>query len=367
MQLLDGLNPVATLLVPGEGTWAVQLDGTVTFTPAPGFLTDPAVVRYQVTDTTGDTVAASITVTYLPLAVDDAQGGLVIGSVATVPVLGNDRGDFVIASLRLLTPVTGVPTAGPVTVAGQGVWSISGANVVFTPASGFLVDPDPISYRITDSTGDSTSALVTLDYVPSAADDSDLGNAIDDIVDVSVWANDVGSFDITTLGFGPGNVGVGATLVVGGQGTWSVLGRRRRSASHPHPDSRATRLRCSYIVSDVTGDSVNALITITYVPAAADDSDLGNAYGTNVNVDVLANDNGDFVAGSVRIMNGLLPVSSLVVPGQGTWTVQPDDSITFEPGQRVPDRPDADPLPRAGHHGRLRHGRGHRDLPAASR
>ena len=52
------------------------------------------------------------------------------------------------------------------TVAGQGVWSISGANVVFTPAPGFLVDPDPISYRITDSTGDPTSAQITLDYVP---------------------------------------------------------------------------------------------------------------------------------------------------------------------------------------------------------
>jgi len=327
--LLDGVTPTASLYVTGEGTWTVQLDDTITFDPDAGFLTDPSVVSYQVTDVTGDTVSAAITVTYVPLAVDDAQGGLAIGSVATVSVLSNDQGDFSIPSLRLVDPGTGTPTASTVTVPGQGVWSISGANVVFTPALGFLVDPDPITYRITDSTGDTTSAQVTLDYVPAAADDSDLGNTIGDTVDVSVWANDSGSFDITTLGFG-GATGVGATLTVPGEGSWSVLpGGVVRFT--PEPGFLGDPNPVRYYVDDVTGDAVDALITITYLPAAADDSDLGNAFGTDVNVDVLANDTGAFVAGSVRIMDGLVPVSSLVVPGEGTWTIELDDTITFDP------------------------------------
>jgi CshA-type fibril repeat protein len=327
--LLDGVTPTASLNVLGEGTWTVQLDDTITFVPEPGFLTDPGVVSYQVTDVTGDTVDANITVTYLPLAVDDAQGGLAIGSVATVSVLSNDDGDFDIPSLRLVDPGTGSSTAGPVTVAGQGVWSISGADIVFTPAPGFLADPDPISYRITDTTGDTTSAQITLDYSPAAADDTDLGNTIGDSVDLDVWANDTGSFDITTLGFG-GGTGIGTTLVVAGQGTWSVLaGGMVRFVPEPGFEGDPTPVR--YYVSDVTGDPVDALMTITYVPAADDDSDLGNAFGTDVNVDVLANDTGDFVAGTVMIMDGLLPVTSLVVPGEGTWTVEPDDTITFDP------------------------------------
>ena len=327
--LLDGVTPTASLTVPGEGTWTVQPDGSITFAPAPGFLTDPSVVDYQVTDVTGDTVSASIEVTYLPQAIDDAQSGLVIGSVATVPVLTNDDGDFDVTTLRLVNPVGGASTSSPVTVPGQGVWSISGANVVFTPAPGFLVDPDPISYRITDVTGDQTSAQITLDYGPAAADDSDLGNTIGDTVDVSVWSNDTGSFDITTLGFGAAT-GVGTTLTVPGQGVWSVLGGGIIRFV-PEPGFQGDPTPVTYSVSDVTGDPVSALVTITYVPAAADDSDLGNAVGTDVNVDVLTNDTGDFVAGSVRIMSGLLPVVSLPVPGEGVWTVQPDDTITFEP------------------------------------
>ncbi len=88
--------------------------------------------------------------------------------------------------------------------------------------SGFLVDPDPIDYRITDSTGDHATAQIELDYGPGAADDTDLGNVLGSAVDVSVFDNDSGSFDDATLGFGAGT-GPGTTLVVAGEGTWSVL------------------------------------------------------------------------------------------------------------------------------------------------
>ena len=84
VRILDGGNPVMSLLVPGEGTWIVEADDTITFHPDAGFLTDPSPVPTGCTDTTGDHVTAQVTVTYLPAAVDDAQGGLAIGSVATV-------------------------------------------------------------------------------------------------------------------------------------------------------------------------------------------------------------------------------------------------------------------------------------------
>jgi len=329
VRIMDAGNPVMSVYVAGQGTWIVEADDTITFQPDPGFLTDPSPVTYRVSDTTGDEVTAQLTVAYLPEAVDDAQGGLTIGSVATVAVLGNDNGDWVNSSLRLIVPVTLVVTAGPVVVAGQGTWTISGTNVVFTPLPGFLVDPDPIDYRITDSTGDHATAQVELDYGPGAADDADLGNVLGSAVDVHVFDNDSGTFDNATLGFGAGT-GPGTTLVVASEGTWSVLAGGVIRFT-PLPSFLTDPSPVTYYADDITGDPASASITITYLPEAANDSDLGNAFGTDVNVDVLTNDTGDFPAGGVRLLDGALPVTMLVVPGEGTWTVELDDTVTFSP------------------------------------
>ena len=67
---------VSTLTVPGEGAWTVNpTTGALTFTPQAGFEGDPTPVDYEVTDTTGDTVAATVTVTYVPAAADDTRRG----------------------------------------------------------------------------------------------------------------------------------------------------------------------------------------------------------------------------------------------------------------------------------------------------
>ena len=56
--------------------------------------------------------------------------------------------------------------------------------------------------------------------------------------------------------------------------------------------------------------------------------------GTAVTVDPLANDTGDFDPTTVMIIDPAtgLPVTSLVVPGEGTWDVDPaTGAITFTP------------------------------------
>jgi CshA-type fibril repeat protein len=58
--------PVSTVTVPGEGTWTVE-PGQVRFTPVPGFHGD-AHLGYQVTNTAGQTVRATMTVTYPPMS-----------------------------------------------------------------------------------------------------------------------------------------------------------------------------------------------------------------------------------------------------------------------------------------------------------
>jgi LPXTG-motif cell wall-anchored protein len=54
---------VPSVTVPGFGTWTAGDDGMVTFTPVPGLVGD-ASIEYQVTDTAGQTITGTITVSY---------------------------------------------------------------------------------------------------------------------------------------------------------------------------------------------------------------------------------------------------------------------------------------------------------------
>src|SRR4029434_5868007 len=80
--------------------------------------------------------------------------------------------------------------------------------------------------------------------------------------------------------------------------------------------------------------SNQATITIDYVPVASNDSSSGNATGTAVTVPVLSNDtSGDTpVPSTVQIVGTPAPGVSLVVPDQGTWSVNTTTgAITFTP------------------------------------
>src|SRR5690606_32110833 len=97
-----------------------------------------------------------------------------------------------------------------------------------------------------------------------------------------------------------------------------------------------------YTAEDENGTPATATVTITYVdptpeeptpaPEATDDASYGNVPGTPVTVDVLANDDQGLLPETVRLIDpetGEL-VTELVVPGEGTWTVE-DGKVTFTP------------------------------------
>jgi len=63
VMLIDPLTglPVTTLTIPGEGTYVVNSDGTVTFTAAPGF-SGTSTVTYEVSDAAGNTASSTISI-----------------------------------------------------------------------------------------------------------------------------------------------------------------------------------------------------------------------------------------------------------------------------------------------------------------
>jgi LPXTG-motif cell wall-anchored protein len=131
---------------------------------------DPTPITYRAADTTGDTVTATLTVTYVPAAANDSSTGNKEGTPVTVDVIGNDTGTFDPTSVRLVDPVTG-ELVTTLVVTDEGTWTVNAATgaITFTPETGFTGDPTPVGYQVTDLDGDVTRAEVAIAYVHPAA------------------------------------------------------------------------------------------------------------------------------------------------------------------------------------------------------
>jgi CshA-type fibril repeat protein len=163
VRLLDGATPVTALTVPSEGTWNVNaVTGTITFTPLVAFTGTATPVRYAVTDTHGLETDASITVMVTPVApeaVDDV-GTSVDHADVVLDSLANDTGNpsapLDAGSLVLLDPADSQPRP-EITVAGQGVWTVTGRSITFRPALDFK-GIATVRYRVANTNGTPASA-----------------------------------------------------------------------------------------------------------------------------------------------------------------------------------------------------------------
>lgn len=151
---------VSVVGTPSSGT-AVAANGTVTFTPEPGF-TGTATFIYLVTDDLTQSSSAQVTITVqaAPIAVDDAiRTGS--GTAIEIPVLDNDTlPDAAGTSVSVGTPSHGIAV-------------VTAGGVTYTPAAGFS-GTDTFTYTISDDVAQSSTATVTVTVVagPVANDDA---------------------------------------------------------------------------------------------------------------------------------------------------------------------------------------------------
>ena len=113
----------------------------------------------------------------------------------------------------------------------------------------------------------------------------------------------------------------------------------------PEPGFLGDPTPVDYSVNNAQGIPVEATAVVTYLdpePIPSDEN-LNNVAGTAVTVDVLAND-GDVDPTTVMIIDPATgePVTTLTVPGEGVWTVDPvSGALTFTPEDSF----DGDPTP----------------------
>ncbi|HWD80706.1 MAG TPA: Ig-like domain-containing protein, partial [Kribbella sp.] len=342
-----GLNGSAKqVTVPGEGTYAVQASGAIEFDPLPAFRGRTRPLSYRVADSDGNHAAATLTMTVVPVdpvAVDDSAI-TPYGHAITVNVLANDKPGDPSAPLEpgsVVLKDTNGKYGKTLTRAGEGTYAVDAyGGVNFTPAKGFQGVTTPTTYRLADANGTTAEGLIllTVGKGPKAVADP-VGTRQNVTVTVDPLANDEPG---TGAQLDPASLQVygvtwGPTAVVPGQGVFTV--KSGKITFDPEPAYRGVA-SVAYRVQDSTGNLASASVTVTVAPVVPviKDDIADTPYETAITVDVLANDRpGDpsapLTAGGLRLVdpaNGD-PLPTLVVPGEGTFTVQPTGAIRFAP------------------------------------
>ncbi len=351
VRLLNGSTPVTSLTVAGQGTYVVDTaTGHVTFTPVNGYIGTGTPVTYRMADGNGATATATITVTVSPpppATTNDSASTQQNVPVVINPLSNDSPGSagspLDPTSVRLMngsTPVTSL------TVPGEGTYVVNTTtgDITFTPVSTFTGTSTPVTYRVTDGNGATATATiaVTVNAPPIANDDS-TSTPFNTAVSVDPLANDGpgpsgSALDPTSVRLLNGSTPV-TSLTVAGQGTYVVDTATGHVTFTPVNGYIGTGTPVTYRVADGNGATATATITVSVIappPATTADS-TSTQQGVPVVINPLSNDSPGAAGApldptSVRLMNGSTPVTSLTVPGEGTYVVDPTTGdITFTP------------------------------------
>ena len=295
------------------------------------------------------------------------------GAVQTINVKANDIASTganitspTITFCSVDSPASGC-TLTTKTVAGQGVYTLSAGNVVFTPCSAvntpagasctgaFTGTATSVSYQITDSVSSSATSTITPTVVPppSATADAQSG-AWDTNQTYAPHQNDVAGAG-TTLATSPAGICLNTvtvassctstTLTVANQGTYTLNTATGAVTFDPLPAFTGTATGIKYAATDALGQKVLSTITPTVVPppppSANADTTVGKV-GQVQTVTPFANDTVGasgitFTSSSVKLCSTgqsapSCTATSLVRAGEGTYSVNTTTGVvTFTP------------------------------------
>ncbi|MDH3308124.1 MAG: Ig-like domain-containing protein, partial [Acidimicrobiia bacterium] len=307
----DG-DPLTTATAGPAANGSIVIgDGTVTYTPDPGFK-GVDTFTFTISDGQGGFDTAVVTVTVAnapPVAVDDAAATPPAAPV-TVTVLANDsdpNGDPL--TVTSVTQPAGGATTGVVVLNPDG-------TITFTPAAPFRGNA-VFTYSITDGT-DPATATVTIqvpDQAPAAVDDAVITPAGTPVV-VAVLANDIDP-NADPISVVPASLSVptsGGTVVLNGDDT----------VTYTPPVGFKGIDTFTYEVTDgLLTSPGTVMVTVSNAPPVAVDDTMTAPPGTPVVVIVTTNDsdpNGDG-----------LTVIDVSPPAAGSAVVNPDGTVTYTP------------------------------------
>ena len=187
---LVGADEEGKVVVPNEGTYTIDENGVVTFTPEPSFTGKASGVTVKRADKNGTEVTAKYTPTVKPVTptakgatTTDVQGSTQTGKPVFTPGKTTVNGVEKTVELsekpaKLVDPKTGDPVDS-VTVDGEGTYTVAeDGTVTFTPEKSFTGQATGVTVKREDKNGTPVTAQYTpvvLPVTPTGKDVTSIG------------------------------------------------------------------------------------------------------------------------------------------------------------------------------------------------
>ncbi|WP_314414371.1 GEVED domain-containing protein [uncultured Streptococcus sp.] len=190
---LEGANPEGKVVVPGEGTYTVDKDGKVTFTPEPQFTGTAKGVTVKRVDKNGTPVTATYTPTVTPVTPtgenSETEGPKAQPQTSTIvfdkkdqdnTTVNFDKGHENVAldpTTTTLVGKDGKPTT-EVKVPGEGTYTLANNVITFTPEPDFAGKATGVTVQVKDANGTKVEKTYTPTVRPVTTFVDEAGNPI---------------------------------------------------------------------------------------------------------------------------------------------------------------------------------------------
>ena len=325
-----------TKVIPGEGTYTVAPDGTVTFVPEKSFTGTGTGVTVKRVDKNGTPVTATYTPTVTPVTPTakpttstDIQGATQTGKPEFTE--GDSR-----VPMNDDVPATFDDGSTTKTVEGVGTYTVApDGTVTFVPEKSFVGTAPAVTVVREDKNGTKASATYTPTVTP-----------VTPTADPATSTDIQGQTQSGKPSFTPGNPSVpmdddvpatfedgSTTKVIPGEGTYTVS-----------PDGTVTFVPEKSFTGTGTGVTVKRVdkngtpITATYTPTVTPVTPTAESVTSIGKKGQTQTGKPTFTEGDSRVpMNDKVPATfedgstTKTIPGVGTYTVAADGTVTFTP------------------------------------
>ena len=310
--------------IPGQGTYTIAPDGTVTFTPDKQFVGNPDPVTVKRVDKNGTPVTATYTPTVTkvtPTSTNATSTG-----PQGVPQTGTPSfqgGDPLVPIDETVEP-TFADGSKEKSIPGQGTYTIApDGTVTFTPDKQFVGKPEPVTVKRVDENG----TPVTATYRPTVVDPSTghdtASTGAKGQLQVATPVFD-GHIDTTVP---PTFEDGSTTMVVPGEGSYTI-DKDGKITFTPEPDFVGTAKGLVVKRLDVYGN----VVTAHYTPTVLGQTQVSDATSEGLKGQTQTgkpNFTGDVdLTVPPTFEDG---TTEKVVPGEGTYVISPDGTVTFTP------------------------------------
>ena len=347
---LVGADEEGKVVVPGEGTYTIDENGVVTFTPEPQFTGKASGVTVKRVDKNGTEVTAKYTPTVKPVTptaegkvTTDVQGATQTGkpefTAGKTTVNGVEKTvELSDKPAKLVDPKTGDPVDS-VTIEGEGTYTVApDGTVTFTPNKDFTGQATGVTVKREDKNGTPVTAKYTpvvLPVTPTGKDVTSIGEKGQPQSETPVFTAGTTKVNGKTVTV-PIDETVAPTLegadkegkvVVPGEGTYTI-DKNGKVTFTPEPDFVGTATGVTVKRVDENGTPVTAKYTPTVLGKTSTENVVseGAKGQPQSNTPVFKGDVDTTVPPTFE--DG---TTTKTIPGEGTYTIDATGKVTFTP------------------------------------